>query len=459
MSVEFLRQLPLLSGLSDEDLARLYQLAVPIELSQGEVLMKEGTQGDSLYVVLEGEFEITKRSGEREIAIAVRGAGEVMGEMGLLSEEPRSATVTAMGPARLLRLDQEDFQSVLRSSSEAAMAILHTVTSRLRNTESMLRHHEKLSSLGTMAAGLAHEINNPAGAVQRAAEQQAEVIRELARAGEGLAVLGISATEREQLVNLWQELESATGETLSSLDRSDRQEELGRWLQRAEVEDGWRYVGPLVEAGWTRERLGELEGTFRGEKLHAVVRWLAQSSEALALTREVSGASTQILSIVQSVKDYAYLDQAPEQVVDIERGLEDTLVMLQNRLGEQIQIKREFAAELPRVEGFGSELTQVWTNLVENAIDAMEGEGTLTLKTRRSESEVEVVICDDGPGIPAEVRDRIFDPFFTTKPPGFGTGLGLHMVYNIVVQRHKGSIAAESEPGRTCFTVTLPAAG
>lgn len=456
MPIEFLKQLPLFAGIPGEDLQRMVDLAEQVELRPGEVLMREGDHEDSLYVVLEGEFEISKRSGQREVVIAVRGAGEVMGEMALLSDTPRSATVTALGPVRLLCLDKHAFQSVIRSSPEAALAILDTVTGRLRDTESMLRHHEKLSALGTLAAGLAHEINNPAGAIQRTAEQLGGLVVSLTRAGHRVGALAGEGVRRQLLERMLRGLAESAGETLDSLARSDLEAELEHWLGEAGVNDAWELAGPLVAVGWTREDLAPLATAFDEQEMDAVLRWLAQSAEAANLTAEVAQAAARISTIVQSVKDYAYLDQAPEQVIDVNQGIEDTLTILRHKLGDDIAVVKDYARDLPRVEGFGSELTQVWTNLVDNAIDAMGGQGTLTLVTRPCREGVEVKVCDDGPGVPAEQQDRIFEPFYTTKPPGVGTGLGLHMVYNIVVQRHKGSVELESEPGRTCFTVKLP---
>lgn len=456
MSLEFLQKLPLFAGMPEEDLQRLHDLAEPIDLDAGDVLMREGSREESLYLVLAGRFEISKRSGEKDVVIAVRGAGEVMGEMSVLSEAPRSATVTSLGPARLLRLDKEAFQSVLRSSSEATLAILETVTERLQNTEAMLRHHEKLSALGTLAAGLAHEINNPAGAIERSADQLGELVLELTGASERVGHVTQTEDQRAELERLRERSTAARPVSLDGLEQSDREAELEDWLESVGVDEAWRFVRPLVAHGWAPEDLTSTPGVFEGENLTLVVSWLAQVSEARDLTSEVAQAAERISSIVQSVKDFTYLDQAPEQVIDLHKGIEDTLVILRHKLGDGILIKKEFETDLPRVEGFGSELTQVWTNLIDNAIDAMDGEGTLTLRTSRHPEGVRVSICDDGPGIPRGQRERIFEPFYTTKPPGVGTGLGLHLAYNVVVQRHKGSIEVESEPGRTCFKVTLP---
>lgn len=458
MNIEFLRQLELLAGLSDQDLEELYERAAPVELAEGDVLMQEGSRGDSLYIVLDGEFEITKRSGEKEVVIAVRGAGEVMGEMSMLAEAPRSATVRAIAPSKLLRLDHESFHEVLRSNPEAALSILDTVTNRLRNTEAMLRQHEKLSALGTLAAGLAHELNNPAAAIRRASEQLGDLLQGWQRVSHEVGRLATVGEKDQELERLRGELLQRTGTDLglSSLERSDREEELGAWLQSQNIDQPWEWAGTLAEHGWQPDDLAPTTEAFAGDEFATLVKWLGCSTEALGLTDEVTRASSRISSIVQSVKTYTYMDQAPEQRVDVHQGLEDTLVILRHKLGDGIEVERQFDPDLPEVEGFGSELTQVWTNIIDNAIDAMDGEGTLTLATRKVADAVEVEICDTGPGIPPDQQDRIFEPFYTTKPPGVGTGLGLHISYNVIEQRHRGNIEVESEPGRTCFTISLP---
>jgi signal transduction histidine kinase len=356
----------------------------------------------------------------------------------------------------LLCLDKEAFQSVLRTSPEATLAILDTVTERLQNTESMLRHHEKLSALGTLAAGLAHEINNPSAAIQRSAEQLKELLPELSKASEKLTNVFQGDEKRRHLERLRDRLAEAQPMTLDGLEQSDREAKLEAWLESVGVDEAWRFVTPLVTTGWTTAELVPLQGELTSDDWFTVICWLAYASDARELVAEVAQASERISSIVESVKDFTYLDQAPEQVVDIHKGIEDTLVILRHKIGDGILIKKEFASDLPRVEGFGSELTQVWTNLIENAVDAMNGEGTLTLKTLNQPDGVQVCVCDDGPGIPEGEQQRIFEPFYTTKAPGVGTGLGLHLVYNVVVQRHNGSVELESEPGRTCFMVTLP---
>lgn len=457
-NIEFMRGLELFSGLSDKDLRRLYERAEPLELNRGDVLMQEGSEGDSLYVVLEGEFEITKRAGENDVVLAVRGAGEVMGEMSMLIEAPRSATVTSLGPSRLLRLSHEAFLGVLRSSSEAALAILSTVTERLQHTEAMLRQHEKLSALGTLAAGLAHELNNPAAAIRRSAEQLGDLLERWQQLSHEVGRLAVEEAQKEELARLREELliRATNDYALSSLERSDRETELESWLEGRGIDQAWEWAATLVANGWSSEDLEPATEAYGADHFTTLVKWLGCSSEALSLTDEISRASGRISDIVSTVKTYSYLDQGPEQDVNIHQGLEDTLVILRHKTGEDVRIVREFDEDLPEIEAFGSELTQVWTNLLDNAIDALDGEGTITLQTRATGDEVEVSVCDDGPGIPENIQDRIFDPFYTTKPPGVGTGLGLHISYTVVTQRHGGSIEVESEPGRTCFTVRLP---
>lgn len=457
MTAEFLREIRLFAGLPTEDLERLADLAERIELKPGEDLVREGDPGHSMYVLMEGECRVTKRSGSREVLLAERGPGEVIGEMALLSEAPRSATITAVTPMKVLRLEQDAFQSVLRSSPEAALAILDTMTGRLRDTESVLRHHEKLSALGTLAAGLAHEINNPAGAIQSAADQLSSSILDLAASGPRLEGIWSDPEKGRRALALLDNLARGEAQPITGLERSDREAQMEEALESAGVPDAWRFVGPLVAAGWTAADLQPLQKKLGAAHLQVVTEWLAQAAEALTLTEEIGQAARRIGSIVQSVKSYAYLDQAPEQVIDVNKSLEDTLVILRHKLADGVHVDRQFSDALPRVEGLGSELTQVWTNLLDNAIDAMEGQGNLALITRPSDGGIEVLVCDDGPGIPDKHLDRIFEAFYTTKGPGEGSGLGLHMVYNIVVQRHGGSVEVESEPGRTCFRVWLPA--
>jgi len=455
---EFVRRLPLFAGLSETDLDWLVQQAENASLSAGSVLMEEGSPGGSLYVVLEGEFEITKRSGQQDVVLAVRGAGEVLGEMSLLDNAPRSATVRAIKDSRLLKIDQSAFQRLLSSSPSATLSILHTVTSRLRNTEAMLQQHEKMAALGTLAAGLAHELNNPAAAARRSAAQLRDALTEWQRSWNRLEAAGLGSDHVKVLNDYRQEVSKQASAVphMRPLELSDREAELQSWLETHGMEQAWEMAPALVASGWDRKALEKSTRGFGGAQLDAAVRWLGASQNIDALLEEVGQGAERISEIVKAVKSYSYLDQAPIQEVDVHEGLENTLIILRHKLKQGVQVTRDYAPNLPRIEAYASELNQVWTNIIDNAIDAMKGEGQLTLRTYPQAGHVVVEIVDSGSGIPTHIQARIFEPFFTTKPPGVGTGLGLHITYNIVVQKHRGQIGVKSQPGETCFQVSLP---
>jgi signal transduction histidine kinase len=455
VSQALLRQLPLFAQLSDADLALLEKASRQLSPTAGEVLMLEGSPGGSLYVIIEGEFEITKRTGPGEMIIAVRGPGEVIGEMSLLDGSPRTATVRSLGPSRLLEIDQGAFHRLLESSPTATLSILHTITSRLRHTESMLRQSETLAALGTLAAGLAHELNNPAAALTRSA---ALVRQTLPQWQDSLARLHAAAVDEgtyPELVSL-AALEPTAAAASDPLTRSDQEAALQAWLEQAGVPQPWQVAPSLIASGMTGDRLEQETRRLPKAALPAVLWWIAVSRSLALLVSEVSLSAERISEIVGAVRSYSFLDQAPVQQVDVVQGLEDTLVILRSKLDPGITIHRDYAADLPRIEAHGGELNQVWTNLIANAAEAMGGRGELTLAAQGEGDRLRIEVCDSGPGIPEAIQKRIFEPFFTTKPPGQGTGLGLHLTYNIITLHHRGQIAVESRPGRTCFRVLLP---
>ncbi len=457
MSVEFLKRLPLFAGLSDADLDWLFQRTEPVSIRAGDVLIQEGGPGDALFIVVDGEFEITKRSGQHDIVIALRAPGEVIGEMALLEPVPRSATVRALRDSRLLKLHRDDFQQLLSTSPSAALAILHTVTGRLRQNDSLLRERDKMAGLGTLAAGLAHELNNPAAAARRSAAQLQGTLADWLRFTGQLSRLALDDRQAAQVDALRDEM-ARRATTLVDLDpiaRSDRESDAQAWLEDRGVDLAWEIAPTLVSFGWGAAALDELAGSFTNDQLPIVAQWLAAGCTAYALLDEVARSAERISEIVKAVKSYAYLDQAPIQDVDVHEGLDNTLVILRHKLKQGVHVTRDYSADLPRIEAYASELNQVWTNIIDNAIDALKGQGELRLRTYAKNGSVVVEITDNGPGIPPHIQSRIFEPFFTTKPPGVGTGLGLHIVYNIV-QKHLGLIRVTSQPGATCFQVTLP---
>ncbi len=306
--------------------------------------------------------------------------------------------------------------------------------------------------------GAAHELNNPAAAVRRGAGQLESSLEELARAQLEMGRLTLSGEQQQALDALAQQAqEKATSPpSLDALARSDREAELEGWLNARGLPDAWELAPALIALEYDTDSLEGQLAAFPPEHLPTVIRWLGATYSAYNLLAEIRQGATRISEIVKALKSYSYLDQAPVQEVDIHEGVDDTLLILRHKLKGGITVRREYAPDLPRIQGYGSELNQVWTNILDNAVDALDGQGTITIRTRQEGDRVVVQIEDDGPGIPPEAQSRIFEAFFTTKPPGKGTGLGLDISYKIVVLKHRGDIRFKSEPGRTSFEVWLP---
>jgi signal transduction histidine kinase len=449
--------LELFGGLPEEDLDRLCQMSEPISIRSGDYLMRQSVPTDSLWVVVDGELEVVQSAGQRELVIAQRGPGDILGETSLLSQSPPLASVRAVRDSRLLSIGQAAFESLLVAHPSTMRLILRTVTTRLRDTEALLQQSERLAALGTLAAGLAHELNNPAAAARSAAAQLRDVLGPWLRAGSDLSALGVDPTG---VVAAEPRAETAHRGSRAAvpdpLAIADLEAELQAWLEGRGVEDAWELAPPLIAAGWDLVGLGRLADRLPDAPLSGVVRWVARDAALGALLDELAQGTSRISEIVQAVRTYSYLDRGPAQEVDVNEGIENTLVVLRHRLPSGVTVSRGYDPDLPRLAANGGELNQVWTNLIDNALDAMGDAGELTVSTRREGDHVVVGIGDTGPGILPEIQPRIFEPFFTTKPPGSGTGLGLHVAHNIVVLRHRGQIRVESVPGRTVFEVRLP---
>jgi signal transduction histidine kinase len=457
MSIDFLRRHPLFAGLPETDLERVAAGARPVELPAGQRLLEEGAPGDTLYVVLEGELEVHKRSGGRQLRLALRGPGAFIGETALLEDVPRGASVTARRDSRLLEISRADFDRVLSTSPGAALTVLHTVTERLRQTEGLLRSQEKMAALGTLAAGLTHELNNPAAAVVRAASQLAGQLAQLHSATAAMDALGLDPHQAEHAAELRAQVaaRAAAPAGLSPLEQADREAGVEAWLEAQGLSNAWELAPALVGLGFDDGTLAHLAEHFSAAQLGVLARALAAGGSVYALLAELQTGAGRIAELVGAVKAYTYMDRAPVQDVDVRAALDNTLIILRHKLGDRIQVRREYEQGLPTVEGFAGELNQVWTNLLDNAADALAAGGTITIRALGDGDCVIVEIADDGPGIPAEVQARIFEPFFTTKAPGVGTGLGLATTYQIV-QKHGGDITLRSKPGETCFRVRLP---
>jgi signal transduction histidine kinase len=435
-ALDALRATPLFAQLPEADLERLGAMCEAGHLVPGELLIREGDPGDAMYAIVSGELAVTKQSGGSEVQLARVGSGTIQGEMSAIEGRPRSASVRAVSEVDVLKIPREALLEVFSVAPESALSILQTVLNRLRSQESLLREREKLAGLGQLAAGLAHELNNPAAAIRRSVSSLEERIaaRDALRPPQRLTEL----------------TPAQDAPSLGALERSDRIEEL------ADVVGDSGLSASLVDAGWTPDQLSEAFSGLAADEAQQAAAWLAQTSSVHALLDEVKTAADRISEIVGAVKSYAYLDQAPVQRIDVRTGLNNTLVILQHKLRQGVDVLRDYAADLPEIEAYGSELNQVWTNIIDNAIDAMGGRGALEVRAERTDDAgVQVTICDNGPGIPQSALPHLFEPFYTTKPPGVGTGLGLHISHTVVT-RHGGRIEVQSRPGETCFIVTLP---
>lgn len=321
------------------------------------------------------------------------------------------------------------------------------------NQELMLRQSEKLATLGRLSAGLTHELNNPAAAIRRGGEHLAgaleadrAALRELAgQAGAVFALLNEPAPKAQQAA-------------LSPLEQNDREEQVAEWLDARGIGSAWQIAPDLVARGITAGDLQRAGQLWPGGALDPALRWLASDFVMRRVLGEITEAARRISDLVMALKHYTYLDRSAVLNVNVHEGLDNTLIMLNSRLGRGIQVTRDYADDLPPIEAYSSELNQVWTNLIDNAAAAMDGSGELVLRTRRAKDGITVEVTDTGPGIPEDIQPRIFDPFFTTKPQGEGTGLGLNISHSIIVDKHHGEISVESRPGRTSFHVWLPLA-
>lgn len=455
---DFMRNIPLFSGLDDYALERLIAMSQELTLQPGEYLLREDEIGDSMYVVVEGTLQIRKKAGDSEVVLAERKPGEVLGEMSVLDQAPRVASAIALTPVRVMQIDQETFMALLDWSPTAARAILKTFAQRIRSTEATLQQREKLASLGVLSAGISHELNNPAAAVRRAASQLREDLGQLEQLTIRLDGMDVPEEQRHALQELRGQIDSHAREaqTLDAIARADLESEIQEWLDEHAVAEAWEVAPRLGALGFNRARLEELDRMFDAATLPLVIEWAAARGSSLSLLEEIASSAEHISRIVRAVKEYSYLDQAPLQEVDLHDGLENTLMILRSKWKQGVVIHRNYQRDLPKIEAYASELNQVWTNIIDNAIDAMKGHGELTLCTFAEPDHLCVEICDNGPGIPPDVRPRLFDAFYTTKPVGQGTGLGLFISYNIIVLKHHGRIMVESKPGDTCFKIALP---
>lgn len=451
-----LARIPVFEGVPEGDLQWFASQLAVISLESGDVVTREEEIADRLIIILEGEIRGTREGDGKDSRTYTAQAGMVTGKLPFSRMHTFPLTTRALVPTTVAMLNEDRFPEMLQRMPELAGKLVSVLADRVRESTRAEQQGEKLMALGKLSAGLAHELNNPASAARRAAENLRESLYSLRTAAVQIELRDLAPEQRRHIAELelsWDE--KSHNASMDTLDRSDREQELGEFLEQRGVERAWTLAPDLVDAGCDRAVLDDLAARFGGEAFGDVVTRLSGSFTVSRLSKEIESSTARISELVRAIKEYSYMDQMPEQQIDVHDGIENTLIMLRNRLKHGINVMREYDREAPRICAHGSELNMVWTNLIENAIDAMDGKGELRVRTSREPTEVLVEIRDSGPGIPAGIRDRIFDPFFTTKPVGKGTGLGLDTVYRIV-RKHRGTVSVESQPGDTRFQVRLP---
>ena len=457
MQSEALRSLMLFETFSDQQLQWLSENSSEIAFKQNENIFEQDKDGDALWVLIEGGWRLIRlMDGSETTFVNTSQPGTWAGGIPL-PKGMYQATAQATAPTKMLRIPSDAVEYMLDNGYPVANHLLAGITVGARNMAMQTQQHEKMLALGKLSAGLAHELNNPAAAAQRAAAQMRETLAEMQTALLKLAAQ-LSPAQLERVIALQGEAaaKAQTPPTLDSLEQSEREDELSDWLDHHEVADGWKIAATFVGAGLDSSWLDKLAQELEGQSLDNTLTWLAATLTATDLLNQLEQSNERISILVKSVKEYSYMDQAPVQEIDVHDGLESTLTMLAHKLRQGITVTREYNRNLPHINAYGSELNQVWTNLLDNAVDAMHGQGQIWIRTHAANNCIVVEIADNGPGIPPQIQSRIFEPFFTTKGVGEGSGLGLDIAYRIVVQRHKGELKVVSQPGDTRFQVTLP---
>ncbi len=450
------RKIPAFADLPDEHLSWLAAQAQELALNSGEVLVHEGAPADAMFVLIEGETEARTES-IPESPVFTQLAPMVTGMLPYSRMTQFTVTLRAVKPSRFARISTSVFPEMLSRMPLLGQRLVGILADRVRESTRQMQQREKLAALGKISAGLAHELNNPAAAGKRAAAALREAFDRLEAANLALDQEDVPREQRmfTREIELKAKMRQAGAKKKDALAQSDAEEAVGSWMDANGIKNAWTLAPIFADADIGLPELERFKSQTDRSALNPAANRIGAVLEITRLLQDIENSTGRISELVRAIKEYSFMDQAPTQDVDVARGIESTLVILTHKLKRGVTIVRNYDSELPRIFSFGSELNQVWTNLIDNAVDAMKGQGELRIRTAREGEDVLVEIVDNGPGIPTEIQSRIFDPFFTTKPIGDGTGLGLDTVYRIV-RKHHGTINFVSRPGYTCFRVRLP---
>jgi len=460
-----LRATPIFSSLKDEELRCLKGLE-EIQLQKGEVLVRQGEAAHDFWVLLEGSIVLSQTTADgREMEITSIPSGNAFGELPLLANIPNAVNLKAEVPCHLVQINEEGFWSLMTTCPDVRKAILGNMAKRFQKMQSATIQQEKMASLGTLAAGLMHELNNPGTAAKRAASQLRSNLMRMHELSAKFSKTDLSQEQKQCLFDLQEHtLQARQPIVMSSLEQSDAEEALAEWMEGTNIENAWKMAPTLVSIGIKAQDLECARSEFPGSTLSDALNWLEAMASSMQLVGTIEESIGRVSDLVMAVKSYAYEGKGMKQAVDVNSSIHATLVILSHKMREkEITVEKDFAPDLPPLQSECTGLNQIWTNLLDNSIDAVGSRGRITVKTWAETSKSDehttdicIRIADDGGGIPLESQAHIFDTFYTTKPVGVGTGLGLGIVHRIVDQ-YGGVIRFSSVPGNTEFIVRLPA--